>query len=178
MICSKTCESAPPSVMKIEDCVYSALIWLKGVAVARDGIHDILQKLQRGFDVFMPVKWDKTPGEQLGHSLTGGQPGQHVPVSVLQNKNPLQRRAPRRRVHRLSVPGRAVHAHATLLAVVPSGETARKLFLIVIPRSAATRNLLRLLRSPQNNPIVAENLYVLALCPQPRRRALACLGVA
>jgi len=69
----------------------------------------------------MPVKRHKTPGKQFRHRLTRRKLSQHIPVPMLQNKNPRQRSTPRRRIHRLPMPRRPIHPHPGLLrrSVIP-----------------------------------------------------------
>src|SRR5437667_1799427 len=109
-------------------------------------------------------------------------------MPMLKNKNPCEEGAPRRRIHRLPVPRRAIHPH--LLLVIPSRtESAVRnlLFSLVIlseaigrrRRAAAQLKSLvfvgtargptwhfhyrtdPLLIPPHNNPVIAQNLNIL-----------------
>ena len=69
MTCSKSSESAPGSVMEVQNGIYGILVGFERVAVNRDRVHNLLQKFQCGINVLMPVEWDKTSRKQLRYRL-------------------------------------------------------------------------------------------------------------
>src|SRR5580658_4482169 len=148
----------------------------------------------------MPVERHKTPRKQFPHRLARRKPRHHIPPPMLQNKNPRQRRTPRRRIHRLPMPGRPIHPHLEIPLVIPSNARDlgfRQLFPcpvilseVIAPRSGAitqskdpvlvgsTGGPKRSSHSgptfipPHNNPVITQNLNLLPRRPQPRSRAL------
>src|ERR1700732_951874 len=135
----------------------------------------------------MAVKGHETARKQFRHGPARRKPGQHIPVPMLENEDPRQRRALRRRIRRFPMPWRPIHTHleAFFSPGILNGLTgprsgavteAENPFLLSRGRTRARRFHTRLVHlaanlvPPNNNSIVAQNLDVLARSPQPRRR--------
>src|SRR5208282_5029072 len=155
-----------PSVTEFENPLDRSFVGFEGVAVTGNRIHNFLQKLERRFDVLVPVKRHKTSREQFRRRAARGKLRQHVPPPMLQNKNPRQRRTPRRRIHRLSMPRRSIHPHPASRVVIPS--EARNLLFFSVTSSTAAHSVI----PPHNNPVVAQNLNLFERSPQPGSSAL------
>src|SRR4029077_19502339 len=136
--------------------------------------------------VLIPMEWNKTAGKQFRHRLAGREPRQHVSATMLKNKNPRQRRAPRRSIRRLAMPRRPVHPHFLFLVIL-SGAAVRRSRAVAQSKDPALAggaggpkrsfNSGTIFIPPNDNPVVAQHLNVLARRPQPRRRTLPRPGM-
>src|ERR1700746_2654406 len=61
------------SVTEIKDSLYSALVGLETVAIARDGICNSLQKAQGVVHILVAVKGHKAASKEFGDHLAAGQ---------------------------------------------------------------------------------------------------------
>ena len=117
-----------PSVTKFQNPLYRSFVGFERIVVTGDRADQFLQEFQRRIDILMPVKRHKTACKQFRHRLARRKPLQHVPMPMLKNEYPCQRRAPRRRIRRLAMPRRPIHPHAARFPrfVIPSETTGRQ----------------------------------------------------
>lgn len=90
---SKLAESGELSVIEMDDFFYGALVGLEGVAIAGNGICELMEKAKRGVDVPVMMEGDEAASEELAYGLTWGETSDDVAEAVLQNKDALQGRA-------------------------------------------------------------------------------------
>src|SRR5262249_16356861 len=94
-------------------------------------------------------------------------------MALLKNHNPLQRGAVRRGKHGLAMPGRPIHANPTRTVILSGAkDPASACSAVGLNGSFEICFSVRGFIAPQNAPIVAQNLHILARSPQPRSRAL------
>src|SRR5256885_11601227 len=83
---SKLSESAPGSVMEVENFFYSAFIGLERVAITRNGVGNAFQKTQGVVDILVTMERNKTAREEFRNRLAAGQARDYIILSMVEDK--------------------------------------------------------------------------------------------